>query len=48
MNVFYWRIKLKACFIDQTNKPKTEEDIFRKLTGELWAPEKGTKILKHL
>ena len=36
INGFYRRIKLKAHFKDQTNKPKTEEDILNKLTDKTW------------
>ena len=36
VNGFYRRIKLKAHFKDQTNKLKTEEDIFRKPTDKTW------------
>ena len=39
INVFYWRIK--AHFKDQKNKPKTEEDILRKLTGKTWISPKN-------
>ena len=38
VNGFYRRIKLKAHFKDQTNKLKTEEDIFRKPTDKTWIP----------
>ena len=44
---FYRRIKLKAHFKDQTNKPKTKEDVFRKTTNETWIPPKII-LLKHL
>ena len=48
INGFYRRIKLKAHFKDQTNKPKTEEDISRKPTDKTWIPKKNTILLKHL
>ena len=35
---FYRRIKHKAHFKDQTNKPKAYEDIFRKPTDKTWIP----------
>ena len=38
---FYQRIKLKAHLKNQTNKPKTEEDIFRKPTDKTWIPPKN-------
>ena len=38
VNGFYRRIKLKAHFKDQTNKLKTEEEIFRKPTDKTWIP----------
>ena len=38
MNGFYQKTKLKAHFKDQTNKPKTEENIFRKPTNKTWIP----------
>ena len=41
INGFYQRIKLKAHFKDQTNKPKAEEDIFRKPTDKTWIPQKN-------
>ena len=31
-------MKVKEHFKDQTNKPKTEEDIFEKPTGKTWIP----------
>ena len=34
INGFYRRIRPKAHFQDQTNKLKTEEDIFRKPTDK--------------
>ena len=37
---FYQRIKHKAHFKDQTNKPKAYEDIFRKPTDKTWIPPK--------
>ena len=41
INDFYWRIKLKAHFKNQTSKPKTEQDIFRKPTDKTWIPKKN-------
>ena len=40
INGFYRRIKLKAHFKDQTNRPKTEKNIFRKPTDKTWKPQK--------
>ena len=40
INDFYQTIKPKAHFKDQTNKPKTEEDIFTKPTDKTWIPPK--------
>ena len=41
INLFYRRIKTKANFKDQTNKPKPEKDIFRKPTDKTWITEKN-------
>ena len=44
------RIKLKAHFRDQTNKPEREEDIFRKVTDKTQIPlppPKKNKQKKH-
>ena len=48
INLFNRRIKTKANFKDQTNKPKTEEDIFRKPTDKTWITKKTTILMKHL
>ena len=41
INYFYGRIKLKAHLKDMTNKPKTEEDIFKKPNDKTWIPQKN-------
>ena len=46
INGFSRRIKLKAHFKDQTNKPKTGEDIFRKPTDKTWIPPKNHRTIE--
>ena len=48
INGFYWRIKLKAHFTDHKNKPKTEEDVFRKPTDKTWIPKKTPPDYKKI
>ena len=42
MNGFYWSIKLKAHFRDDTKvKEQREENVFKKPANKNWAPNKN-------